>query len=119
MAELHVVPNALRIAQTTAAEREWAGPTVPAGHVILTGYVQIEDVVCRVHPAHQLNPAAVERAYRQQLVDGGSQAWPPPTGYWSEGGRFVLTDGRHRYVAALMTGTKHLLVAWLRGPDAT
>ena len=31
-------------------------------------------------------------------------------------GRFVLTDGRNRYVAALMLGVRHLFVAWLRPP---
>jgi hypothetical protein len=84
------------------------------GHVVVTGYVQLEDVLCHVHPDHQLNPAAVERAYREQLAHGGSQAWPPPTGYWREDGRFFLTDGRHRYLAALMLGMSHLLICWLR-----
>jgi hypothetical protein len=114
MTELRVVPESLRREESTAAMREWAGPTVPPGHVVLTGYVQVEDVVCLVQLASQLNPAAVERAYREQLAEGASQAWPPPSGYWREDGRFVLTDGRHRFVAALMLGMRHLFVCWLR-----
>jgi hypothetical protein len=114
MTELHVIaatPEPLDTAQG------WAGPDVPPGHLVATGYVPVVDVVCLVDAGHQLDPAAVERSYREQLAaTDGAQAWPPPTGYWRDDGRFVLTDGRHRYVAALMLGTKHLLVAWLRAP---
>lgn len=97
---------------------EWAGPTVPPGHVVRTGYVAIADVVCQSRPGHQLLPAEVERAYRRQLDFGDEQGWPPPTGYWRPDGRFVLTDGRNRYVACLMLGVAHLLVAWLVPPEA-
>jgi hypothetical protein len=62
---------------------------------------------------HELLPAEVERAYRRQLELGDQQAWPPPTGYWREDQRFVLTDGRNRFIASLMLGVEHLLVAWL------
>jgi hypothetical protein len=92
---------------------EWAGPAVPAGHVVRTGYVPIHDVVCLARTGHQLLPAEVERAYRRQLELDDQQAWPPPTGYWRQDHRFVLTDGRNRFVAALMLGIEHLLVAWL------
>jgi hypothetical protein len=64
-------------------------------------------------PATQLLPAEVERAYRRQLELGDGQPWPPPTGYWRADRRFVLTDGRNRYVACLMLGVEHVLVAWL------
>jgi hypothetical protein len=113
MTDLHVIAAAPEPLPTTG---EWAGPEIPPGHVVATGYVAIEDVVCHVQASQQLNPAAVERSYREQLAADGAQAWPPPTGYWRDDGRFVLTDGRHRYVAALMLGTTHLLVAWLRPP---
>jgi hypothetical protein len=96
----------------------WAGPTVPLGHTVATGYVAIHDVVCHATFGHQLSPAEVERAYRRQLELGDAQPWPPPTGYWREDGRFVLTDGRHRYVAALMLGVAFLFVAWLEQPPA-
>jgi hypothetical protein len=86
---------------------------VPPGHAVRTRYVAIEDVVCHVRAGHQLLPAQVERAYRPQLGLGDHQAWPPPTGYWRSDERFVLTDGRNRFVAALMLGLEYLLVLWL------
>ena len=97
---------------------EWGGTVVPAGHTVETGYVPIHEVVCHAAHGSQLLPAEVERAYRRQLALEDGQAWPPPTGYWRDDGRFVLTDGRNRYVAALMLGVRHLLVAWLRPPAA-
>lgn len=93
---------------------DWAGGEVPPGHVVRSGYVAIHDVICYAPHGHQLYPAEVERAYRRQLELGEQQAWPPPAGYWRADGRFVLTDGRNRYVAALMLGVEYLLVAWLR-----
>ncbi len=111
MPELHVVTEHDLAAARSA--REWAGPAVPAGHLVQTGYVPTENVVCHAPFGHQLLPAEVERAYRRQLELGDEQAWPPPTGYWREDHRFVLTDGRNRFVACLMLGLEHLLVAWL------
>jgi hypothetical protein len=75
------------------------------------GYVQIHDVICHVPFGHQLSPAEVERAYRRQLELGDRQGWP--TGYWRSDHRFVLTDGRNRFVACLMLGIEYLFVAWL------
>ena len=111
MVGLHVVSEL----DLAAAEQslEWAGPAVPPGHVVRTGYVPTEAVVCHARTGHQLLPAEVERAYRRQLELGDQQTWPPPTGYWRRDHRFVLTDGRNRFVAALMLGVEHLLVAWL------
>jgi hypothetical protein len=96
---------------------EWGGTLVPAGHTVATAYVEIDQVVCLAGPGSQLHPAEVERAYCRQLALGDGQSWPPPTGYWRDDGRFVLTDGRNRYVAALMLGVRHLFVAWLCPPD--
>lgn len=96
--------------------RDWGGTLVPAGHTVATGYVDIHQVICLAGSGSQLHPAEVERAYRRQLELADGQTWPPPTGYWRHDGRFVLTDGRNRYVAALMLGIRHLLVAWLRPP---
>jgi hypothetical protein len=109
--ELHVVSEV----DLAAAEGcvTWAGPAIPPGHIVRTGYVPTEAVVCHARPGHQLLPAEVERAYRRQLELGDQQPWPPPTGYWRQDHRFVLTDGRNRFVAALMLGIEHLLVAWL------
>jgi hypothetical protein len=108
--ELRAVPPS-----RAAANSEWSGQSVPPGHVVATGYVSIHDVVCHAPHGHQLLPAEVERAYRRQLELGCEQSWPPPTGYWRDS-RFVLTDGRNRYVAALMLGVEFLLVAWLTRP---
>ena len=95
---------------------EWGGTLVPVGHTVDTAYVDIHQVVCLVGPGSQLHPAEVERAYRCQLGLADGQTWPPPTGYWEDDGRFVLTDGRNRYVAALMLGIRYLFVAWLCPP---
>jgi hypothetical protein len=109
--DLHVVSELDLAAAADAVE--WAGPAVPPGHVVRTGYVQIHDVICLAPFGHQLLPAEVERAYRRQLDMSDQQAWPPPTGYWRSDHRFVLTDGRNRFVACLMLGIEYLLVAWL------
>jgi hypothetical protein len=111
MPDLHVVTE-LDLAAAEAAF-EWAGPAVPPGHVVRTGYVPVHDVVMYAPSGSQLLPAEVERAYRRQLELGDQQSWPPPTGYWRADHRFVLTDGRNRYVASLMLGIEYLLVAWL------
>jgi hypothetical protein len=102
MADLHVVTEQDIAAAVEA--RDWAGPSVPPGHTVQTGYVPIENVVCHAPFGHQLLPAEVERAYRRQLELGDQQAWPPPTGYWREDQRFMLTDGRNRFMASLMLG---------------
>jgi len=116
MADLHVVATA-RGTEEPEHVRGWAGTRIPPGHVVETGYVPIHDIVSIATSTHQLYPAEVERAYRRQLELGDHQTWPPPTGYWREDGRFVLTDGRNRFTAALMLGLEHLFVAWLRTPD--
>lgn len=56
----------------------------------------------------------IETAYRRQLAIGDHQAWPCPNGEW-DGETFVIHDGRHAYIAALMLGFSHLLVAWRAG----
>ena len=103
----------------TGQPPDWAGVRVPAGHVVKTGYVRIHDVVVHARHGHQLSPAAVERAYSRQLELGDDQAWPPPTGYWRDDRRFVLTDGRTRFVAALMLGVEYLFVGWLVAPESS
>ena len=110
MPNLHVVDAASAVLDRPVVD--WAGVRVAPGHVVRTGYVGVEDVVMHVRE-YQLSPAAVERAYCRQLDLGRDQAWPPPTGYWRDDRRFVLTDGRHRFIATLMLGMEYLLVAWL------
>ena len=87
------------------------------GHIVETAYVPVHEIVCHAPHGHQLYPAEVERAYQRILALGEDQGWPPPTGYWRPDGRFVLTDGRNRFIAALMLGVEYLLVAWLVEPD--
>lgn len=53
----------------------------------------------------------IDIAYRKQLALGDHQAFPCPNGRW-DGERFIIHDGRHAFVAALMIGLTHLLVAW-------
>jgi hypothetical protein len=115
MRDLRVVEPERR----TAAEppSDWAGAVVSEGHIVQTGYVAVHDVVIHAPRGHHLLPAEVERAYRRQLELGANQGWPPPTGYWDDDGRFVLTDGRNRYVAALMLGLDYFFVAWLVPPE--
>ena len=106
----------LRVVEPDVTSRgscDWAGHRVPTGHVVETGYVPIHDIVVHTPRGRHLYPAEVERAYRHQLQLGSDQGWPPPTGYRRTDGRFVLTDGRNRYVAALMLGVEYMLVAWL------
>ena len=109
---LYVVEPAVAVASVDGR----AGSRVAAGHVVQTGYVDVHEVVVYARGGHQLSPATVERAYCRQLELGNDQAWPPLTGYWRDDGRFVQTDGRHRFIAAVMLGVEYVLVAWLVAP---
>lgn len=90
------------------------GMAVPAGAVVRTGYVAIEDV--RLACRDRMAVGDVEAAYRKRLQLGDRQPWPPPRGHW-QGDRFVILDGRHEYVSALMLGFSHILVAWIEAPN--
>jgi hypothetical protein len=63
----------------------------------------------------------VDRAFQRRLQHQPDDAWPPPVGEWeddSDGARtFVIHDGRHEFIAALMLGSREILVAWIE--DAT
>lgn len=86
--------------------------SVAPGHRVVTGYVSIDQITmaCRARMA----VGDVEAACRKQLALGDHQAFPCPNGRW-DGERFVLLDGRHCYISALMLGMTHLLVAWTEG----
>jgi hypothetical protein len=58
-----------------------------------------------------LTPEAVEKKWRAMLQNGDAIWWPPICGHWL-GSRFVVGDGRHTYVAALMRGCERVLVCW-------
>ncbi|MEW5927806.1 MAG: hypothetical protein AB1941_09990 [Gemmatimonadota bacterium] len=92
---------------------------VPAGHLIRTDYVRVERV--RLACRERMAIGDVDRAYQRTLQLGASERWPCPIGEWEtdaeDGARqFVIRDGRHQYVAALMMGKSHILVAWLEAP---
>ena len=84
--------------------------SVPPGQIVKTGYVDIANI--RMACRDRMSVGDVETAYRRQLQLGPSQRWPCPTGHW-DGDTFVIEDGRHQYLAALMIGLTHLLVAWI------
>ena len=83
---------------------------VPPGKTVRTGYVD----VFRVRHACRERMAAgdVKQAYEKQLQLGDNASWPPPRGHW-DGDTFVIVDGRHEHIAAMMVGRSHLFVAWL------
>lgn len=88
--------------------------SVPPGALVKTAYVPLENI--RMACRDRMALGDVERAHNRQLQLGDHQAWPPPVGRW-EAGTFVLTDGRHAFIAALMLGMPKLLVAWVATPE--
>lgn len=86
---------------------------VPAGKVVCTGYVAIDKI--RMACRDRMAVGDVAAAYQKILCLGDTQRWPPPVGSW-DGSTFVITDGRHEYIASLMIGRAHLLVAWIDSP---
>lgn len=95
--------------------REDRSLVVPPGHVVRTAYVAIDQV--RLACRDRMAIGDVERAYRKRLQLGSAQPWPPPVGHW-DGDRFVILDGRHETVAALMLGVEYLLVAWVEKAES-
>ncbi|RYD46947.1 MAG: hypothetical protein EOP83_28810 [Verrucomicrobiaceae bacterium] len=87
---------------------------VPPGQRVVTGYVHIDKIIlgCRARMA----VGDVDRAYQRRLQLGDHQPWPCPRGEW-QGDRFVIIDGRHDTVAAMMLGQEYILAAWPE-PDA-
>ena len=78
--------------------------------VVRTAWVDID--LCRLSFRLPMSPEAVEKKYRRLLSLGECAPWPPVVGHW-EDGRFVVCDGRHDYLAALMIGCEKLFVCWL------
>lgn len=85
--------------------------TVTPGQVVRTGYVDV--FKCRLACRERMAVGDVGNAYQKLLQLGDRSAWPCPNGHW-DGDEFVIHDGRHEYVAALMLGRTHLFVAWLQ-----
>jgi hypothetical protein len=78
--------------------------------VVRTAWVDID--LCRLNTRLPMSPEAVEKKYRRLLNLGDCAPWPPVVGHWADG-RFVVCDGRHDYLAALMIGRDKLFVCWL------
>lgn len=83
---------------------------VPAGKVVKTGYVDV--FACRLACRDRMAVGDVSAAYQKLLQCGPDQPFPCPNGFWQQNS-FIIQDGRHAYVAALMLGWSHLLVAWI------
>ena len=92
---------------STSADRSM---TVPPGHVIKTGYVDVFKV--RLAQRERMAVGDVDRAFQKRIQLGSSQPWPSPRGYW-DGEQFVIVDGRHEWIATVMLGHEYILVAWL------
>jgi len=95
--------NALRVAEDRSLE-------VPMGRSVRSGYVH-RDVI-RLACLDRMAVGDVEHAMRRRMACAPGQPWPCPVGQW-DGDRFTLLDGRHEYVAGLMLGVEHFLVAWI------
>lgn len=90
------------------------GLAVPLGALVVTAYVPIHRI--RMACRERMAVGDVDRAYQRLLQSAPSQPWPPPVGSW-EGETFVVADGRHAYVAALMLGFAALFVAWVEASE--
>ena len=78
--------------------------------VVRTAWVDID--LCKLGCRLPMSPEAVEKKFRRLLNLGDCAPWPPVVGHW-EGERFLVDDGRHDYLAALMLGREKLFVCWL------
>jgi hypothetical protein len=83
---------------------------VQPGQVVKTGYVDVWR--CQLANRAPMAVGDVAGAHNKLLQLGEASLFPPPNGHW-EGEEFVIHDGRHEYVAAVMLGRAQLLVAWV------
>jgi hypothetical protein len=84
--------------------------------VVRTAWVDID--LCKLGFRLPMSPEAVEKKFRRLLNIGDCAPWPPVVGHW-EGQRFLVDDGRHDYLAALMMGRDKLFVCWLEPASTT
>lgn len=85
---------------------------VPNGRLVLTRWVSVWrcELACR----DRMAVGDVQIAYNRLIQQDGHALWPLPTGRWNDdGSKFIIHDGRHEYIAALMLGHTHILVAWV------
>jgi hypothetical protein len=83
--------------------------------VVRTAWIDID--LCKLGFRLLMSPEAVEKKFRRLLNLGDGAPWPPVVGHW-EGERFLVDDGRHDYLAALMIGRDKLFVCWLETAPA-
>lgn len=95
---------------TAAAFAEDRTLSVPPGAVVKTAYVDIWRV--RLACRERMAVGDVGESYQKILQLGDRSRFPCPNGHW-EGDEFVIHDGRHEFVASLMLGKTHILVAWV------
>ena len=86
---------------------------VPPGHLVQTAYIDVWGV--RLACRDRMSVGDVAFAFNKRLRHGAT--FPPPYGFWEKDSagapRFVIVDGRHEYLAAVMIGCEFVLVAWL------
>ena len=80
---------------------------------ISTAWIDIDLCVlgCRVPMAPEA--VAVAEKWRRLLCLGDCAPYPTVIGHWRGDGRFVVCDGRHEFMAALMRGRERMFVSWL------
>lgn len=88
---------------------------VPPGRLIRTGYVSVW--ACRFACRERMAIGDMKTAFERRLQLGDHQRWPCPRGEW-DGDEFVIIDGRHELLSAIMVGQEHILVAWPEPTDA-
>ena len=77
---------------------------------VKTSWIDINS--CILGNRAPMSPEAVEKSFRKLLNIGDCAPWPPVVGHW-DGERFIVCDGRHEYLASLMSGRTRLFVCWL------
>ena len=82
---------------------------VQPSQVVQTAGADID--LCKLGYRVPMSSEAVEKKFRR-LLNLKCAPWPPIVGHW-EGGRFLVDDGRHDYLAALMLGRDKVFVCWL------
>jgi hypothetical protein len=85
--------------------------TVPPGKVMRYGYAPHGRIRFESYGGQQWD-AVMRHANAIADLGGGMQPADCPTGWW-EGDMFVISDGRHRYLALVGLGYRSLLVRWL------
>lgn len=69
---------------------------------------------CQLSNRDRMAVGDVAAKFQRRLALGDAQPWPAITGYWSVADqRFVILDGRHEWVAAVMLGHEKVLVSWI------